>query len=56
VHHKDENKFNNDPSNLEALSGQAAHLKKHDYWRGRRRSQAQTATAGSGNYDPSFGW
>jgi hypothetical protein len=33
VHHKDENKRNNDPANLEALSGRAAHLHCHNYHR-----------------------
>lgn len=49
VHHKDENKHNNAPENLEALSGQAAHLHKHDYWRGRRKAKTLA-------YDSAIGW
>lgn len=33
VHHKDENKKNNDPSNLEVLPNRAEHLKAHNYHR-----------------------
>lgn len=36
VHHKDENKWNNDPSNLEAIRDQAEHLRRHNFWRHRR--------------------
>lgn len=33
VHHKNENKRDNSVNNLEAISGRAAHLHEHNYWR-----------------------
>lgn len=43
VHHKDENRHNNSPENLEALSGHAAHLHAHDYYRGRKRKKMSSS-------------
>ena len=45
VHHKDENKRNNAPDNLEALSGRAAHLYQHNYhkYRDRHRQSEKDA-------------
>lgn len=52
VHHKDENKFNNSLDNLEILSGHAAHLHRHDYYRKRRAGRAQE----SAEDWQKFGW
>lgn len=45
IHHIDENKQNNDISNLEKLTGRAAHLFKHNYHKKQGAS-----------YDADFGW
>jgi hypothetical protein len=43
VHHIDENKHNNSLQNFEILSGRAAHLHAHNYYRHRRNQRQQTA-------------
>ena len=44
VHHKDENPFNREPSNLEKLEGRAAHLREHNFWRGRTGRKSEPTT------------
>jgi hypothetical protein len=39
IHHKDENPYNRNFENLEKLTDQGEHLRRHNYHRGRRAAQ-----------------
>ena len=44
VHHKNENKRDNSPENLEVKADAAEHLAEHNHWRHRRRQRRYDST------------